>query len=319
MDITYREKVDATSRELWRACVHAERLNAFVAGAPADGDVGLRADDEGRLAIRSGRASCRLPTLPADNFPLFNRPNEGAVELTVDATALVAGLRAVAPAISTEEARYHLCGAFLHSGRLCATDGHRLALATIAADMPPAPDVIVPGSTVTRLLPLLRGLEGPISVTVSKTLVIVSASNWTLTSKVIDGTFPDYRRILPEHSPRPLLVQRDALRSAAALVASVHHSEKKTRGLRLAIVDGELQLMSAGEDSLGTCEVTVGIESELSAVPCPVALNPRYLLDALGVIDAELVELHIVDPSSSVWLCAAGEAHDGSIIMPMRV
>jgi DNA polymerase-3 subunit beta len=109
-DVKYRERVDDVPRESWRGCVDAARLEAFVAGAPADGDVVLRADDEGRLSIRSGRASCRLPMPSAEGFPLFNRPTEGAAELTFDATAFAAGLRAVAPAMSSEQLDF-ICAA----------------------------------------------------------------------------------------------------------------------------------------------------------------------------------------------------------------
>lgn len=317
MDMTYREKVDASPRQCWRTCVNAARLDAFVAGAPPEAEVALRADDEGRLTILSGRASCRLATLPVEDFPLFIQPNEAAVELTFDAEAFAAGLRAVAPAMADEPARPQLCGAFLHAGRLCATDGHRLTLQTVATDLPLAPDIIVPSPTVTRLLSLLRGQQGPISVTLSQTQIVVRTSSWTLTSKVIDRTFPDYARLVPEPSPHPLLVRREALRNAAALVAKVERGDKG-RGLRLAIAAGELLVASSGGDRLAACEVTIPLESEPSALAVPVGLHPHYLLPALDAITAERVELHIADAASPVWVCAAGEAHDGSVIMPMR-
>jgi DNA polymerase-3 subunit beta len=321
MDIVYRETVDALPRETWRGCVDAERLEAFVAGAPPDGEVALRPDDEGRLNIRCGRAACRLPVLPAEDFPIFNRPNEGAVELALDAAAFAAGLRAVAPVMSDEKkARYYLCGAFLEeAGRLVTTDGKRLAVRTVAADTPEAPNVIIPDATVTRLAGLLRGVEGAIAVTVSRTQIIVGTSHWTLTSKLIDGTYPDYRRVLPERSSCPLVVRRGLLRNASALVAAIEHGDK-VRGLHLATKGDELLVASDGDDALGACEVMVPIEVAPSAAELLVGLNHRYLISALDAIDTELVELHIgTDPGQPVWVCAPGEAHDGSVIMPLRV
>jgi DNA polymerase III subunit beta len=186
-------------------------------------------------------------------------------------------------------------------------------------DTPPAPDVIVPGPTVTRLLSLLRGVDGPLSVTVSPTQIVVSAQSWALTSKLIDGTFPDYRRVLPERSPSPLLVRREALRNAAALIAAVHRGDKM-HGLRLEAAGSELLVASLGDEADGACEVTIPIEGGPPAVAWMTGLNYRYLLHALDAIDTELVELHVArDPWSPVWLCAPGEAHDGSVIVPMRV
>ena len=236
-----------------------------------------------------------------------------------DAAALAAGLRAVAPAMSTEQIRYYLCGAFLHSGRLVATDGHRLALKTVATNAPPSPDVIIPAPTVLRLLPLLRGVGGPLSVRVSPSQIIVAVSGWTLTSKLLEATFPDYSHVMPKRSEHPLLVRREALRSAAALVAKVAQDDKKNRGLRLVSGDGELLVENTGDASLGACHVTVPLEGEPRTDPQRVGLNPRYLLSALDVIDAEIVELHTSGPQHSIWLCAANEPHDGAVIMSMRV
>ena len=271
----YRETVDARPREAWRGCVDAERLEAFVAGASPDGDVALRADDEGRLTIRCGRASCRLPTLPAEDFPLFTRPNEGAVELDLRCRSVCrrAARRGAGDERRRQETRYYLCGAFLQAGRLVATDGHRLTLHTVAADMPPAPDVIVPGPTVTRLLSLLRGLEGPISVTVSPTQIIVGTSSWTLTSKVIDGTFPDYRSPVARALASPLLVRRAALRSAAALVAKVERGDR-VRGLRLATAGRRAPGGELGRRSPAACEVTIPLEGEPPAPAAPGGAQP---------------------------------------------
>jgi len=271
--------------------------------------------------VRAGRASCRLPTLPVDDFPGFHRSNEGAIELTFDAAAFAAGLRAVASAMATDQIRYDLCGALLRAGRLVATDGHRLALKTVATDPPPSPDIIIPAPTVMRLLPLLRGVNGTLAVTVSRTQIIIGMSASTLTSKVVDGTFPDYSGHIPERSSCPLLVHRKALRSAAALVAKVGLDDgEKVRGVRLVRADAELMVESAGDVSLGDCAVAVALECEPpSGMQPPAAVNPRYLLSALDAVDAELVEVHIIDaPQRSVWICAAGEGHDGTLIAQMR-
>jgi DNA polymerase III subunit beta len=190
LNTMYRERIDDVPRESWRGCVDAGRVEGFVSGAPADGEVTLRAD-EGRLTIRAGRASCRLPILPGDDFPVFGRRDETAVTLTFNAAALAAGLRAVAPAMNAEKTRHYLCGAFLHEGRLCATDGNRLALRTVAIDAPAAPEIIVPSATVERIAALLRGVTGMVSAVVGQVQIVVSSADWTLTSKLIDGEFPD--------------------------------------------------------------------------------------------------------------------------------
>lgn len=128
-DVTYREQVDDIAREPWCGCVDAQRLHAFVDGAQAD-SVALRADDEDRLRISAGRASCRLPLRLADKFPRLNRPSQGVVEIAFESAAFLAGLHGVAGAMSDEQSRFYLSGAYLHAGKLCATDGNRLHLRT---------------------------------------------------------------------------------------------------------------------------------------------------------------------------------------------
>ena len=320
LTLGYREQVDNVAREPWAGCADAARLKAFVDGAESDREITISAADADWLAVRAGRASCRLPLLPGNEFPRPSPPHAGTVNLEFDAAAFLAALRRTAPAMSTEQTRFYLCGVFLSEGRLCATDGHRLALHTIAADVPATPDVIIPSAAVTRLIALLRGIAGSLAVAVSATQIAFSTPGWTLTSKLVDGQFPDYRRVLPPRAPVPLVVNRAALHDAVALVAKMYESSNVARAARLTAEGNELIVASAGAEALGTCEVTLAIENPEPAEPWATGLNSKYLVAAVDSIEAELVELHgLTDPMMPLWLCAAGEAHDGAVIVPMRV
>jgi len=263
------------------------------------GDVTL-ALDEGRLTVASGRSRYKLDVLPAEDFPSFSA-GKFDTTLELDLAALVAPC---VHAISTEETRYYLNGVYLHAvdGRLVAvaTDGHRLM-----RNVGPAGDleygVILPRKLV-GLLP-----KGAVTVELSQNKVRVTSGPTVITSKLIDGTFPDYVRVIPTGDSNVLTVDRQALMKAVERVAAV--ADDKSRAVKFAVGD-VLRLMLADKAS---DEVSIEFEGE----PLEIGFNARYVNDMLGALDEANVRFALGDAGSPAVV--KGEGEWTGVLMPMRV
>ncbi|MDH0369037.1 DNA polymerase III subunit beta [Brucella anthropi] len=265
----------------------------------ATGDVTL-ALDGGRLTVASGRSRYKLDILPAEDFPSFSA-GKFDTTLELDLAALVAPC---VHCISTDETRYYLAGVYLHAvdGRLVAvaTDGHRLM-----RNVGPAGDldygVILPRKLV-GLLP-----KGAVTVELSQNKVRVTSGSTIITSKLIDGTFPDYVRVIPTGNSNVLTVDRQALMKAVERVAAV--ADDKSRAVKFAVGD-VLRLMLADKAS---DEVSIEFEGE----PLEIGFNARYVNDMLGALDEANVRFALGDAGMPVVV--RGEGEWTGVLMPMRV
>nr|WP_176024682.1 DNA polymerase III subunit beta [Brucella pseudintermedia] len=265
----------------------------------ATGDISL-ALDGGRLTVASGRSRYKLDVLPAEDFPSFSA-GKFDTTLELDLAALVAPC---VHCISTDETRYYLAGVYLHAvdGRLIAvaTDGHRLMRNT-----GPAGDldygVILPRKLV-GLLP-----KGAVTVELSQNKVRVTSGPTVITSKLIDGTFPDYVRVIPTGNSNVLTVDRQLLMKAVERVAAV--ADDKSRAVKFAVGD-VLRLMLADKAS---DEVSIEFEGE----PLEIGFNARYVNDMLGALDETNVRFALGDAGAPAVV--KGEGEWTGVLMPMRV
>ncbi|PJR89985.1 DNA polymerase III subunit beta [Ochrobactrum sp. 695/2009] len=265
----------------------------------ATGDVTLELDG-GRLTVASGRSRYKLDVLPAEDFPSFSA-GEFDTTLELDLAALVAPC---VHCISTDETRYYLAGVYLHAvdARLVAvaTDGHRLM-----RNVGPAGDlgygVILPRNVV-GLLP-----KGAVTLELSQNKVRVTSGPTVITSKLIDGTFPDYVRVIPTGNANVLTVDRQALMKAVERVAAV--ADDKSRAVKFAVGD-VLRLMLADKAS---DEVSIEFEGE----PLEIGFNARYVNDMLGALDEPTVRFALGDAGSTAVV--NGEGEWTGVLMPMRV
>ncbi|MCH6205258.1 DNA polymerase III subunit beta [Brucella ciceri] len=264
----------------------------------ATGDITLELD--GRLTVASGRSRYKLDVLPAEDFPSFSAGNFDTT-LELDLAALVAPC---AHCISSDETRYYLAGVYLHAvdGRLVAvaTDGHRLM-----RNVGPAGDlnygVILPRKLV-GLLP-----KSAVTVELSQNKVRVTSGSTVITSKLIDGTFPDYVRVIPTGNSNVLTVDRQALMKAVERVAAV--ADDKSRAVKFAVGD-VLRLMLADKAS---DEVSIEFEGE----PLETGFNARYVNDMLGALDEPSVRFALGDAGAPAVIKGDGEWT--GVLMPMRV
>ncbi|WP_273794111.1 DNA polymerase III subunit beta [Brucella intermedia] len=265
----------------------------------ATGDVTLALDD-GRLTVASGRSRYKLDTLPAEDFPSFSA-GKFDTTLELDLAALVAPC---VHCISTDETRYYLAGVYLHAvdGRLVAvaTDGHRL-MRNVGPAGALESGVILPRKLV-GLLP-----KGTVTVELSQNKVRVTSGSTVITCKLIDGTFPDYVRVIPTGNSNVLTVDRQALMKAVERVAAV--ADDKSRAVKFAVGD-VLRLILADKAS---DEVEATFEGE----PLEIGFNARYVNDMLGALDEPNVRFALDDAGSPAVV--NGEGEWTGVLMPLRV
>ncbi|HYD46003.1 MAG TPA: DNA polymerase III subunit beta [Phenylobacterium sp.] len=302
----------------------AHTLYEIVRKLPEGADVSLSfAGDDPRLSIQAGRSRFNLPVLPAGDFPQLSSDGLSG-QIGLDTDALIRLIDKTRFAISTEETRYYLNGLYLHTIvvdgtpklRAVATDGHRLALAEMAAPegSAGAPGVIIPRKTIGEARRLLDDAGEGIDLAVSPQKVRLEFGRAALTSKVIDGSFPDYIRVIPRGNDRIMRVDNALFAKAVDRVATI--SAEKSRSVKLAIETGRMTLtvrnMEAGQ---GVEELEVDYDGEAFEI----GFNARYLLDVTDQIAGEIVEFRFADPSSSTLVVDPTDADVQYVLMPLRV
>ncbi len=279
--------------------------------------------DRAVLSLRAGRSRFTLQTLPESDFP-----DLAAGEMTHSFKLAAADLKRLIDktqfAISTEETRYYLNGIYLHTAgtaknatlRAVATDGHRLAQVELplpdgAAGMP---GIIVPRKTVGEVQRLIETGEGEVAIELSAGKIRFSIGDVVLTSKLIDGTFPDYARVIPANNDKSLVVDKKDFEAAVDRVSTV--SSERGRAVKLSITSGRLVLSVTNPDSGSATEE---IEVEYEADPLDIGFNSRYLLDIAAQIEGEVAVLKLADPGSPTLIQDKDAKGALYVLMPMRV
>ena len=284
-------------------------------GAEVDISVG-----DGHAIVSAGRSSFRLPTLPVEDFPAISS-SDLPVNFALSAADVRDLMDATRFAISTEETRYYLNGIFIHkaeSGELCAvaTDGHRLALTRQALPSGAAqmPSIILPRKAVNELRKLLDDFDGEVLVSLSETRAEFRFDVVRLTSKLIDGTFPDYTRVIPVGNDRIMQVDVVAFSAAVDRVATI--ASEKSRSVKMALKPGLLTLSASNTDASSATEE---LEVSYDGAEMEIGFNARYLLDIAGQVNSERVEFALADQGSPSLVRAPGDEANLFVLMPMRV
>ena len=302
----------------------AHTLYEIVRKLPEGAEVEMRyAGDDPRLQISAGRSKFNLPVLPAGDFPVMS--SDGlSKRITLDTADLIRLIDKTRFAISTEETRYYLNGLYLHTVgegdgqklRTVATDGHRLALAEMIAPEGVAgvPGVIVPRKTVQEARRLLEDAGENIVLQVSASKVRFEFGRASLTSKVIDGSFPDYMRVIPRDNDKMLTVDIAVFAAAVDRVATI--SAEKSRSVKMSIEPGRMTLtvrnMEAGQ-------AVEELEAEYDGDSFEIGFNARYLLDVAGQIKGEAAEFRFADPASPTLVLDSSDSGVQYLLMPLRV
>jgi DNA polymerase-3 subunit beta len=296
----------------------ARKLHDILRALPEDGTVVLSVEGD-KATVRCGRSRFTLATLPAGDFPtLEDLPFEGDIRLPQG--VLRSLIERTHFAMAQQDVRYYLNGLLLEVGpgvlRLVATDGHRLAFQELRTEVDVAEtrQVIVPRKGVMELLRLLADSDAEVLLKLGANHIRVTMDDIRFTSKLIDGKFPDYQRVIPREGSRVVIADRVALRNALTRTSLV--LSDKTQGIRLQLDDWMLRTQAQNPEQE---EAEEEVEINYSGGPLEIGFNGAYLLDALGALGGELAKLSFADAGSS---CLIEEAEGGGgrhVIMPMRL
>ena len=323
MDLGVQEEVPANVEAEGATTAPAHTLHDIARKLPDGAQVALDASEGGQLQLRSGRSLFTLQTLPVDEFPVLangDLPHRFRMSAR-DLRSLIDRTRF---AISTEETRYYLNGIYLHRAehdgvpvlRAVATDGHRLAL--VETPLPEGatelPGVIVPRKTVNEIHKLLDEESADVEVSLSETKIRFAFDHVVLTSKLIDGTFPDYERVIPRGNDRILEVDCRQFSAAVDRVATI--STEKTRAVKLGLGNNILTLTATSADS-GTANEE--LEVSYASPPFEIGFNSRYLLEISQQIEGDVAEVALADPASPTVVRDKSDSSALYVLMPMRV
>lgn len=323
MDLAVVEKIAAQIETEGATTVPAHMLYDIVRKLPDGAQISLKVEENGTMTIVCGQCRFSLACLPVEEFPVMD---EGEMShhfsLPVDACRML--IDKTRFAISTEETRYYLNGIYLHVAeketgsvlRAAATDGHRLAQMEVT--LPQGADgmqgIIIPRKAVFELRKLLEEGADDIQVALSSNKIRFSYHNIILLSKLIDGNFPDYEKVIPVANERMMEVDAAIFTKSVDRVSII--ASEKSRGIKCILDDGILTLSAAGEAN-GTAREEVAVNYEGEQIE--IGFNFRYLLDVMAVLDGEVARFLFGDGSAPVIIRDIGNAGALYVIMPMRV
>jgi DNA polymerase-3 subunit beta len=324
LDIEVVDRAPAQVDRPGATTVSAVMLHEIVRKLPDGALVQLTADTSAeRLTVQAGRSNFTLATLPKEDFPVM-ASSEYTASFSVPAAVLRRLFDKSKFAISTEETRYYLNGVYMHVAkgdggqvlRCVATDGHRLA--RIDAPLPEGaagmPGVIVPRKTVGELRKLLEDDDAAIAVSVSETKVRFATPSVTLTSKVIDGTFPDYARVIPTGNTRRLEVDAAEFARAVDRVATV--SSERSRAVKMRLEDDRLVLSVNAPDS-GAAEEELAVA--YGDDPLEIGFNHKYLVEIASQVDRENAVFLFNSSGDPTLMREGNDTSAVYVVMPMRV
>jgi DNA polymerase-3 subunit beta len=297
--------------------VSGRKLLEICRALPEGADIGISVSGE-KLLVRSGRSKFALATLPAGEFPSIEDIKTSQT-ITVGQDILGRLIEKTHFSMAQQDVRYYLNGMLLESSgshlRTVATDGHRLALCQAELDgaVLDEQQVIVPRKGVLELQRLLSG-EGAVDIVLGGNHVRIELEGIRFTSKLIDGRFPEYDRVIPKDSSNELSADRETLRGALQRTAIL--SNEKYRGIRLVIRDGSVVLQAHNPEQE---EAEEELEVNYKGDDIEIGFNVNYLLDAIAAIDSEEVALSVVDSNSSCLIRQPGGDDCKFVVMPMRL
>ncbi len=323
MDLDIVESVPAEVIRPGATTAPAHTLYEIVRKLPEGSQVELEHGEDSQLTLRSGRSKFVLASLPVEDYPAMSG-GDLPFTFTLAADELKGLIDRTRFAISSEETRYYLNGIYLHAAssggvavlRAVATDGHRLA--RVEVPLPEGatgmPGVIVPRKTVVELRKLLDETTMEVTVALSETKIRFAFDDAVMTSKLIDGTFPDYERVIPADNDKVLEVDCRAFSQAVDRVSAI--STEKSRAIKLSVEKGGLTLSASSPENGSAVEE---LEAAYDAGPIEIGFNSRYLMDILAQIEGDAARFAMADAASPTVVREVTDSSAVYVLMPMRV
>ncbi len=318
VELVGRLRLESASGDSGEITVPARKLVDICKSLPEGSDIEFSVE-EGKVTVRSGRSRFTLSTLPARDFPNVE-DSIGTHKVTLLQGQLRRLIDRTAFAMAQQDVRYYLNGMLWELQpkglRVVATDGHRLAMCSLDSEfqVEETKQVILPRKGVLELARLLQDDGADVAIVIGNNHVRATTEDFTFTSKLVDGKFPDYERVLPRNPDKTVLGAREDLRQAFTRTAIL--SNEKYRGVRLTLAPGTMEIV-ANNPEQEEAEETVTVD--YSGDGLEIGFNVSYLLDVLGVVDSEQVKLSLSDPNSSALLEEPENGDSLYVVMPMRL
>ena len=316
LQISTQQTVDAG--EDFAITIAARKLFDIVRALPDSAKVKLDSKDS-QVVVSAGKSRFTLQTLPAADFPRVETGAGLGAVISLPQKTLKRLLQLVQFAMASQDIRYYLNGMLLvlegKQLRVVATDGHRLSYAEAQLENEAeSREVIIPRKTVVELSKLLGDVDDPVELRIGANQVTITLPGTELVTKIVDGKFPDYQRVIPINQPRQLKANRQNVMQALQRAAIL--SNEKFRGVRLVMSENTLGIVCNNNEQE---EAADEIEVSYNGEPLDVGFNVTYLLDGLGALNSEEIILSLADANSSMLLSSEGEAGFKYVVMPMRI
>ncbi|WP_373187784.1 DNA polymerase III subunit beta [Halopseudomonas sp.] len=298
--------------------VPARKLMDICKSLPDDVALTLKVEDN-KAVIKAGRSRFTLATLPASDFPNVEE-GPGSMTFSVSQNKLRRLIERTSFAMAQQDVRYYLNGMLLEINkgqlRAVATDGHRMAMCTLDADIDYQEryQLIVPRKGILELARLLGEADDLVSIVLGTHHIRATTGDYTFTSKLVDGKFPDYERVLPRGGDKIVLADRQVLRNAFSRTAIL--SNEKYRGIRLMLSDSLLKIQANNPEQE---EAEEDIAVEYNGSPLEIGFNVSYLLDVMNVLSNEQIKLILSDANSSALVQESESDDSVYVVMPMRL
>lgn len=322
LDISIVERASAIVDQEGSITAPAHLLYDIVRKLPDGTQISIEKVEDTRIDVRSGRSQFTLQALSADDFPNL-QSGEMSHEFSLSVADLKRMIEKTRFAISTEETRYYLNGIYFHTteegdNKLCAvaTDGHRLAKVELAmpAGASGMPGIILPRKTVGELHKLLEGDDENVAISLSDSKIEFRIGETVVTSKLIDGNYPDYNRVIPDNNQNSMTVETRPLTKAVDRVSTV--ANDRGRAIKLSLAKDVLTLEVNNPDS-GHAEEELLVE--YGSVNLEIGFNAKYMLDVLNQLEGENVEFLFAESVDPVLVKDLGDEGTIYVLMPMRV
>lgn len=321
LEIAIVESIPAGVESPGSATVSAHVLHSIVRKLPEGAEISLTLSNQGaQMIVSSGKSVFTLSCLPPEDFPAIHA-KELPYQFMVPSKTLHRMLSRAGFAMSTEETRYYLNGIYFHPYegvelRAVATDGHRLARMSIPlpADTPPFPGVILSRKTVNEVQGLLVDADQDVKVALSETQVSFTLPHVFLTSRLIDGTFPDYERVIPTGNDKHLKLDMESFSKSVERVSTV--AAEKTRGIKVSLKDGKL-ILSVASSEIGSA--VEEMEVDYAGDPLEIGFNAAYIADLASQMKGGFAEFSMADPATAVVIKDHQDQDALFLLMPMRV
>lgn len=301
-----------------RTTVPARKFVDIIKSLPDDQQVEMQFDDE-NVTIKCGRSRFKLSTMPADEYPLKDQ-QDGLTRLEIPERQLKQLIDSTQFAMAHQDVRYYLNGLLFEIAqntiRSVATDGHRLAISEITTqhNIDQLMQVIVPRKGVLEMSRLVAEADNTIDLEIGQNYIRLITHNQTLTSKLIDGKFPDYERVIPVDSNKKVIAERIKVKNGLARTSIL--SNEKFRGIRLQLEEGKI-ITSANNPEHESAEEEIDVI--YSGDSMEIGFNVSYILDVMNVIKSDEIMIQLKDADSSCLITAPDEPGNRYVIMPMRL